>query len=300
MPRRSASAEPRGRVAVTAFAGIAYDRGVRAPIVLLLTACSAAPAGEPVAVAFRAVVGDEPYACDRTYEGLGLDGGSYVAEDFRLYLHDVRLVTEAGEEIPVALTPDGRWQDADVALLDFETRCLDGTPETNEVVRGRARLAPDDEVVALRFRLGVPAARNHLLAASQPAPLNVSGLFWGWQAGYQYLTVLGTTGAGLSVFMLGATECTGDARMGTRVCARGNRPDVELPVAGLAALETGVVVADVAELYAGVHTMMDGGSVLGCESLASDPECGPMFAAVGLGPDGSALGAQTFFRFEAP
>jgi len=272
---------------------------VRFAPLLLLTGCALAPAGEPIALAFRAVVGSEPYACGRTYEGLGLDGGSYRAEDLRFYVHDLRVVTGEGEEVPIVLESDGRWQDHDVALLDFETDCLGGTPDVNGVVRGRIELPPEAEIAALRFRLGVPPSRNHLAAAAQPPPLNVTGLFWGWQAGYQYLTALGTTGAGLSVFMLGATGCSGDARMGTRRCAAENRAEIELPVPGRGALEPGAVVADVAALYAGIDTVEDGGSVLGCESLVSDPECGPMFAALGLDLAGAAPGPQSFFRFEA-
>jgi len=272
---------------------------VRRALILLLTGCAVAPAGEPLTVSFRAVVRDAPYECGRTYGGLGRDGGSYRAEDLRFYVHDLRLVTETGEEVPLVLEPDGRWQDRDVALLDFEADCLDGTPDENAEVRGRAELPPSVALTALRFRLGVPPARNHLAAASQPPPLNVTGLFWGWQAGYQYLTALGTTDAGLSVFMLGAMGCTGDARMGTRRCAAENRAEIELPIAGREALETGAVVADLAALYAGIDTVADGGSVLGCESLASDPECGPMFAALGLDLRGGALGRQSFFRFEA-
>ena len=63
--------------------------------------------------------------------------------------------------------------------------------------------------------------------------------------------------------------------------------------------EQAEVIADVAALYAGIDTVEDGGSVLGCESLASDPECGPMFAALGLDLAGAASGPQSFFRFEA-
>jgi uncharacterized repeat protein (TIGR04052 family) len=271
---------------------------VRLAPILLVTGCALAPAGAPLAVSFRAVVGDAPYECGRTYAGLGRDGGTYRAEDLRFYVHDLRLVTAYGEEIPLVLEADGRWQDRDVALLDFETDCLGGTPEVNGMVRARAELASDAEVTALRFRLGVPPGRNHLAAASQPPPLNVTGLFWGWQAGYQYLSALGTTDAGLSVFMLGAMGCSGDARMGTRRCAAENRVEIELAVEGLEALAAGAVVADVAALYAEIDTVVDGGSVLGCESLASDPECGPMFEAIGLDLAGRGLGRQSFFRFE--
>jgi hypothetical protein len=85
----------------------------------LLAGC-AAPA-EPVAITFRAMVGAEPYACSRRYEGLGLDRAGYTALDFRFYVHDVRLVTDGGVEIPVTFDEDGLFQSTEVALLDFET-----------------------------------------------------------------------------------------------------------------------------------------------------------------------------------
>lgn len=270
----------------------------RALLLLLLAGCAPAPSGEPVSIAFRASVAGEPWACETTYDGMGLDGASYAALDLRLYVHDVRLVTSTGDEIPVVLTPDGAFQDDEVAMLDFETNCLGGTAATHEVILGRAE--PADDVVAIRFRLGVPEHRNHLLAASQPAPLNQTALFWGWQAGYMFLNAVGRTEAGLSVFVLGAMDCTGDARMGTRTCTRGNRPEIELPVAGMEALTTGAVVLDVAQLYAGIDARTDGGGSIGCESLPTDPECAPMFDALGLSPVGEGTGVQRVFSFEAP
>ena len=35
---------------------------------------------------------------------------SLELSDFRLYVHDVRLVTEGGDEVPVTLEQDGVWQ----------------------------------------------------------------------------------------------------------------------------------------------------------------------------------------------
>jgi uncharacterized repeat protein (TIGR04052 family) len=167
------------------------------------------------------------------------------------------------------------------------------------VLTGTAPLAPSDDVVALRLRLGVPEDQNHLLAASQPPPLDQTELFWGWQSGYQFVTAIGRTDAGLHAFMLGAMDCSGDAREGTRRCNHPNQVQVELPLDGVDALQAGVVIADLAALYAGIEVAVDHGSAVGCESLTTDPECGPMFAALGLGLDGSMLPVQSFLRMEA-
>jgi uncharacterized repeat protein (TIGR04052 family) len=212
------------------------------------------------------------------------------------------LVTDAGEEIPIALTDDDAWQNPQVALLDFETggACMSGDAATNTSLRGRIPETIDGEVVALRFRLGVPEAMNHVQAATQPPPMNVSALFWGWAAGYDFLRVDGRTEElEFTTFLLGATECSGDHRAGTRTCAHGNRAEIEVAVPSLAALEAGTIVADVADLFSTTDMRTDAGGPAGCMSEATDPECTAMFAALGMDLSGGTGGPQHFFRFEA-
>lgn len=289
---------------VTVGRPVPYDAHVRsslAAVALSLAACGA-PAERPIALTFSGQVGDRPFECGATYDDVGTTGATFTGLDFRFYLHDVRLVTAAGEEIPVALTDDDVWQNAEVALVDFETggTCESGNPETNRELHGRIPDAFDGDVVALRFRLGVPEAMNHVNAATQPAPMNVSSMFWGWSAGYDFLRVDGHTDVlPFTTFTLGATECSGDARMGTRTCAHGNRAEIEIPVPSLEALEDGVVVADLSDLFSTSDMRVDAGGPLGCMSEVSDPECAAMFAALGMDLSGGTGGPQHFFRFEA-
>ena len=141
---------------------------------------------------------------------------------------------------------------------------------------------------------------NHVLAATQPPPMNVSSMFWGWSAGYDFLRVDGTTDTlAFTTFLLGATECSGDARAGTRTCAHGNRAEIEVAVPSLSALQAGAIVADLSDLFSTTDMRVDAGGPLGCMSEPIDPECTTMFAALGMDLSGGTGGAQHFFRFEA-
>jgi hypothetical protein len=78
---------------------------------------------QTVTIRFQAMVGLEKFACGKTYEGIGTTRSRIMPRDFRLYVHNMRLIGDAGNSVPVELEQDGRWQLDDVALLDFE----DGT-----------------------------------------------------------------------------------------------------------------------------------------------------------------------------
>lgn len=268
-----------------------------APIAVLALSvlASCGPAERSIVVALRAEVGGEPFACGGTYEGVGTTGTTLTASDFRFYVHDVRVVTATGE-VPVALTDDGIWQSGGIALIDFESGgsgCSSGTAPTNATLRGTI---PDDTgaITGLRFTVGVPEERNHLDSALQPSPLNLSTLFWSWNDGYKFVRIeAASTGQPLGFsFHLAATGCTGDARMGTRVCTNGNRPEISLEVPS-GALERGAVVADLGDLFSTSDLDTDGGRLPGCLSDADDPDCAVMMPAIGIG------GSQTLFHFEA-
>jgi uncharacterized repeat protein (TIGR04052 family) len=179
-------------------------------------------------------------------------------------------------------------------MLDFETGgpCEGGNASTNRALVGTVP-GGTGPVTGLRFRLGVPAARNHLDAATAPSPLNLTAMFWGWQAGYKYLRFEGrSTGqpAGFR-FHLGATGCSGDARDGTRTCTAPNVPDIALDAFDPA---RDVVVADLAGLFSTSDIDADGGGSPGCMADEGDPECAVLFEAVGL----DATWSQSFFRAE--
>ena len=238
-----------------------------------LLLCSAlAYAAEPVTIRFRAVVGGQELSCGRKYEGVGTTKSTVSPRDFRLYIHNVRLLTPTGEEIPLDLAQDDKWQLDDVALLDFEDAtgsCRNGTPETNRQITGT--VPSPAKFRGLRFTLGVPYAKNHTDLLSMPAPLNMTAMAWTWNAGRTFarldFTSTGTP-RGFAIH-LGSTGCTPSTTANTvpTTCAQPNRFEIVLPDFDPS---TDSVVADLAALLA--ETDVDhatGGSMPGC---ISDPE----------------------------
>lgn len=265
-------------------------------VAVLLAGCPEdEPSGEPVTIRFDGRVGDEAFACGGTFGGVGSSGTELETRDLRFYVHDVRLVRADGTDVPVTLDEDGMWQTQGVALLDFEDgsgRCEGGNPQLNAQLSGTA---PAGDYTGLRFALGVPFELNHDDHVVAPPPLNLTSMFWDWMGGYKFLRFDGaTTGQPGGMRMhLGSTGCTADATgRVTTPCANENRASIELD-----GFDPGssVVVADVAGLFADANldTNADG-TPPGCMADATDPDCAPVFANLGL----AAGGTQRFFRVE--
>lgn len=254
------------------------------------------PTGADVTLAFEARVGDAPFACTSSYDGVGTSGTNLAPQDLRLYVHDVRLVTDGGEEVPLTMEEDGKFQRDGVALLDFEDRsgtCANGTPGTHTAITGTA---PEGTYAGVRFTLGVPFELNHQNPATAAPPLDDTTMFWNWQGGYKFLRLdQATTGLGTGFFVhLGSTGCDGDpVTGGVTTCANENRPTVSLdgfdPTSG-------AVIIDVASLLADNDLDADQGGAPGCMSGPTDPECGPIFSRLGLPFGPAPAGAQSLFR----
>ncbi|MBX3247450.1 MAG: metallo-mystery pair system four-Cys motif protein [Myxococcales bacterium] len=256
----------------------------------LLGACASEDAGEPVELRFAALVGDEPFACGARYEGVGAEGGALTPTDLRFFVHDVRLVDADGAEVPVTLERDGRWQSARVALLDFEDGCGDaGNADLNDRVRGRA---PAGAYTGVRFRVGVPTPENHGHPPAAAAPLNLTALWWSWNAGYKFLRIDGRSDAldGWRLH-LGASGCTGDMR-GDATCTASNRPEVSIDDFDLT---EDVIAFDLGALLAGSSLDRTGGAP-GCLSDPNDADCAPFFEALGLPFGDQGAGRQRVFR----
>jgi uncharacterized repeat protein (TIGR04052 family) len=243
---------------------------------------------EPVTITFEAQVGDAPFACGGVYEGVGSAGSTAEPQDFRFFVHDVRLVAADGSEAPVQIEDRAPFQALGTALLDFEDgagACLSGDTATNATITGT--VAPG-EYTGIAFRLGVPELQNHANPAGQPVPLAAGNLNWGWLQGYRFLRAELGAGAGGGVLHLGSAACTGDPTLGSVSCARANRADVSL--AGFdPASDT--IVADIAAIFAGT----DLGSSNLCHS--SGGACQGMFASFGIDlVSGQSSGIQSVFR----
>ncbi|MEN9817555.1 MAG: hypothetical protein RLZ32_1435 [Gemmatimonadota bacterium] len=255
----------------------------------------------PITVRFAATVGDTPFTCGTSYPGVGTTRAAITASDFRFYVHGVRLVTAAGDTVAAALRPEAPWQDADVALLDFENgqaSCANGTPELRDHV---TVLAPAGSYRGVAFTLGVPFSRNHGELAQQAPPLSLSRLFWSWAGGYKFLRVdlratAGDSAATPWMIHLGSTGCTPapGAQSPTR-CGHPNRATVAL--AGFNPARD-VVVADLGALLARADVRANQPkTAAGCMAADNDADCGALFASLRL-PHSATTGADTpaFFR----
>ncbi|XYH94347.1 MbnP family copper-binding protein [Sorangium sp. So ce1128] len=252
----------------------------------------------PVELKFEGRVGDEVFSCEESY-AVGTSATEVTLNDFRLYIHDVRLHRADGEEVPVALEQDGLWQLQDVALLDFEDRsgsCANGTQETNSTVRGSV---PAGEYDGLSFKLGVPFELNHGDASSADSPLNLSGLFWSWNAGYKFLRVDSVSEVDENPFLvhIGSVGCVSGTDGQVTAC---DRPNVaEVVFQGIDPLTTKVLV-DYAALVLDNDVGGNAGGPPGCMSDPTDLDCAPLFTRLGIDiTDGSARPEhQAFFRVE--
>ena len=265
-------------------------------------AADAQPATLDVNLAFAAKVGAAAWSCTATYPTMGTTPVTVEPKDFRFFVSGVRLVKKDGTKVPVTLVDDGKWQAKGVALLDFEDgtgTCTDGNPDTHTQIKGKA---PAGEYVGLAFDVGIPFAENHQNPATQPSPLNATQMLWSWLGGFRFIKIdvqpVGSAGP-LPRFNLhlGSTDCVGDPANGTAVtsCARPNRVPVELSAFDATKQK---VVVDIAPLLGGELTQNAGGPP-GCMSGKTDPECAPIFPALGLDfTTGSPSGAQSVFKAE--
>ncbi|MEZ4587125.1 MAG: metallo-mystery pair system four-Cys motif protein [Gemmatimonadales bacterium] len=265
----------------------------------LAAACSDGPT-EPqditVNLKFAAEVNGAAFACGTQYTNVGSANTAVTLTDFRLYVHDVRLLTSNGTEVPVVLAQD-TWQRNDLALLDFENgtaSCANGTAATNTAIRGTA---PAGDYTGIRFRLGVPFAMNHQDQTQAQAPLDIGALFWSWNGGYKFARIDHISDAqpnGWNVH-LGSTGCqpTGNPTTPATACNNAHRPEITLSNFDIA---TDVVSADYGRLVAGSNLTVNAtGTASGCMSFPGDGDCPAVMNRFGLSYEGSNSTGQTFF-----
>jgi uncharacterized repeat protein (TIGR04052 family) len=270
---------------------------------LLATACGDEPTppdGPPeFSIVFKPMVGSRDFACGQTYTGLGTTATTYEPKDFRLYVHNVRLVSH-GTEVPLTITNDGMWQRDGVALLDFENKtglCSNGTTATRDRVVGTA---PENHYNGLRFTVGVPHEQNHLDVSTAQPPLNISTLFWSWEEGYKFLRMDGRT-RGLPnghALHLGSTGCQTSGPNQVTFCQNPNRIEVEIADFDFTSSR---VVLDLEALLATSNLDVNQAqTAAGCQSDTIDGDCASVFHRMGLafgGTQGNPAG-QIFIRKE--
>lgn len=254
------------------------------------------PAGPiDVTINFAAAVNGAAFACGQSFDNVGASSTTITPVDFRLYVHDVTLIASDGSEEEVSLTQDGVWQRDNLTLLDFENAsgpCVNGTSPMNMSVRGTV---PDGTYTGVRFTLGVPEDMNHADQTTAAAPLDLTALFWSWNAGYKFLRIDHTSAAqpeGWNVH-LGSTGCapTGDPTVPATSCANEHRPTFEFTAFDW---ETQKIRADYGSLLQASDLTANAGAK-GCMSFPNDPECAVVMNNFGLAYEGSQPSGQSFF-----
>jgi uncharacterized repeat protein (TIGR04052 family) len=254
---------------------------------------------QSVTIRFRATVADRDFSCLERYEDVGSSKATVVPADFRFYVQDLKVITADGEEVAVALDTREPWQTADVALIDFEDmqgRCH-GTPETNVTITGKV---PAGDYTGVVFTNGVPEELNHLDQSTQPAPLDITDLYWAWLTGYRFMVAelaqdgeaapgvaadedAGVAQPGIGLMHIGSTGCRKD-----RGCTKQNRSVVRLEDFDPS---SDVIVADIAAIFSDTDVAQD------MQCHAADEICAPMFERVGVDfANGESLATQKVFR----
>ncbi len=254
-----------------------------------------------VSIDFKAKVGNTNFSCNRSFQNIGTTNSTATLTDFRFYVHDATLIKADGSEAKVALTQDGKWQKDNIVLLDFEDgtgSCSNGNSDTNTSIKGTV---PAGDYTSVKFKLGVPFEMNHQLPESAPSPLNLTSLFWVWNAGYKFVRIdLKTQGQPDGWFIhLGSTGCNGASRTDVPTsCANPNRPEITLNNFNAS---DKVIVADVKKLL--MNSDVDSNvpdSAKGCMSGPTDTDCIGVFNNFGLPFDGKDSTGQTFFSVVDP
>lgn len=328
-----------------------------ATLPLLLTAClgggggDAAPtatntttpdSSQTVSVRFAMKAGNQNVTCQSTLTQLGTSNSNATVADARFYISKVNLIDSQGKATELKLDQN-QWQYLNTALLDFEDGtggtqgCGYGTPSMNKVVTGKV---PAGTYTGIQFEMGVPVSAldsegktvslNHSSYDVAPAPLNLAGMSWSWQAGRRFSRIelvpqggitrpaVGNPGdanykaaSTLTFWMLhmGSTGCSGNPVNGESVsCTNSNRATIKLPAFNPA---TQQVVLDLAKLFSETDLSKDLGGSSGCMAGTTDPECAAIFkqfdlnlteSAPGHGDAGKSKGDgsnQNLFRVEA-
>jgi len=242
-----------------------------------------------LSIKFAAAVNGENFSCGTTYKNVGsATTNEYKINDFRFYLYDMKLQQRDGTFYPLELKQDGKWQYKDIALLDFENGCLNGTVDTNAQITTTlpaGKTASDYKGIC--FKVGLPFTENHADPTATVSPINVTGLLWSWTTGRKFIRVDGVGDpVGLNtpfVLHLGSTGCSDVNKVGKQPdapCTYLNTPQICLTDF---VPNQQTIVADVGKVLKNsniAYNTPDTSS--GCMSGNNDPECQQIFPLLGL------------------
>lgn len=193
------------------------------PLVASMLSACLEPEGRAVALELVPTLAGQPLQCERPLE---LESGrTWRMSTLLFFAHNLRLVDAQGHEQTLRLEPDGRWQQENLALLDFENAqesCENGSTLLNTSLRGYVRPGRYEQ---LRATVGVPFELNHADPMQAQAPLTETSMHWGWQGGYKFFRLDGRLDTHPVVIHVGSTGCRG--KIGDiEGCDRPNRPEL--------------------------------------------------------------------------
>lgn len=239
-----------------------------------------------VTVQFAGKVGDADAECGATYSNIGTTGADFTLTDFRLYVSNLALKLNDGSEIALELDQDGVWQYDNVALLDFENDCDNGSAETNTAVQAYVELTTGQTPVGICFDIGVPFELNHTDFAAAPSPLNVSGLYWVWQNGHKFVAIDGVVNGDANYYVhVGSTGCSNAASNPTAApdaeCEHPNRPRICLDNFDA---EQNAIAIDLNALLSDADITANAGMGMGmsCMSGNGDINCADVLPKLGI------------------
>jgi len=264
-------------------------------ILLLLSACSKSEQNQ--VLTFQTRFEQQNLSCDQTvkYNDTWLE-----LSQIQLYLSDFSIKSEQGEWQTLTMTTSP-YQTSNVALLGLSCgENKTGKDNWQVTFTDNVNLATAS---GIRFKLGVPFELNHLNPLTQPSPLNVSSMFWGWQTGHKFMrlemltkqmTTVKTSEQqqqGNWLFHLGSTGCSAPSvvRAPKQACKYANVVDVELALVQQSNNKQTIVTIDLSRLLSGISLTAE----QSCQSARSDKSCQQLFQRLGL-IDNSGAGQQLF------
>ena len=237
-------------------------------LVTILIACAAcSPQRVPAHIEFSPTWAGQAILCDSAVIAL---------TDLRFYVSNVALIDSRGNEHRVSLTPDERWQQQDVALIDLESgtgRCSNGTPDIRTSIEGTVTAS---DFVGVKFTIGVPFEMNHANPLLAQPPLDDAAMHWHWRSGYKFLRAGVATEADGFWIHLGSTGCEGTIH-NISGCNSPNRVEVEFADFSM---ETDLIAIELSELFRGVD--LENGVRSDCSSSPAELACAMPFQGLGL------------------
>lgn len=205
-------------------------------------------------------------------------------QQLQFFMHGVEIKTSKNDWRPWLMTTNS-YQSNNVALLGEV--CSEGNKQSHWELE-LTSLAESEDITDIRFTLGVPFSLNHLNPLTQPSPLNVSSMFWGWRGGHKFMRVELAAKNDDWLFHLGSTGCKAlsPVRAPKAECLQPNRVVVSLPFTN----KTTNIELNLAVLFADLKLTRKNS----CQSSPDEESCKVLFDNLGL--DKASSHEQLLFK----